>query len=100
MRLVVQAAQEDFHDPIVTCPSTALRLASPNLAIVVPIGRDDDLVICDSAGLKIIFPDGRSIMTGPWRAGAVYWASAPGRQQQEDPFDTRLEFIAIEPKGC
>jgi len=56
--------------------------------------------LTDSEGLKLTYPDGRSIVTPPWRAGAVYWAGAPERQQQENPFDTRLEFIAIELKRC
>jgi hypothetical protein len=64
----------------------------PKAAVIVSLS--------DSQGLKLTFPDGRSIVTAPWHAGAVYWASAPGRQQQENAGDTRLEFIAIEPKGC
>jgi len=58
--------------------------------------------LTNSDGLKITFPDGHSIVTPPWRAGAVFWAREPARQLQENPFDTPLEFIAIEPKpkGC
>ena len=56
--------------------------------------------LTDSQGLKLTFPDGHVRYTSAFRAGAVYYASAPGRQQQENAGDTRLEFIAIELKGC
>ncbi|HZR03734.1 MAG TPA: hypothetical protein VFA81_11235 [Burkholderiales bacterium] len=64
----------------------------PNSAVLVSL--------TDSEGLKLTFPDGKVTYTPPFRAGAAYWASAPQRQQQENAGDTRLEFIAIEPKGC
>jgi len=63
--------------------------------------RDAVLVsLTDSEGLKVSYPDGRSFVTPPWHAGTVFWAPAAGRIKQENPFDTRLEFIAIEPKRC
>lgn len=63
--------------------------------------RDAVIVsLTDGEGLKLTYPDGRTRVTSPFRAGAVYWAKAPGRQQQENAGDTRLEFIAIVPKAC
>jgi hypothetical protein len=56
--------------------------------------------LTDSKGLRLTYPDGRSIVTPPFEAGAVYWARAAGRIQQENAGDTRLEFIAIELKRC
>ena len=56
--------------------------------------------LTDSPGLKLTFPDGSARYTSPFRAGAVYWAKTLSRQQQENAGDTRLEFLAIEPKGC
>jgi hypothetical protein len=56
--------------------------------------------LTDSQGLKLTYPDGRSRVTSAWRAGAVYWASATERIQQENVGDTRHEFIIIQPKGC
>ena len=56
--------------------------------------------LTDSGELKLNYPDGHSVVTPPWRAGAVFWAPAAGRIQQENPFDTRLEFIAIELRQC
>jgi hypothetical protein len=52
-----------------------------------------------SDGLKLTFPDGKSIMTPPNTPGQVYWAPG-GRIQPENPGSNRVEFIVIEPKGC
>jgi len=54
--------------------------------------------LTDSQGLKLTFPNGNVTYTGAFHAGAVYWARAGGRMQQENPGDTRVEFIVIEPK--
>ena len=64
----------------------------PNKAVLVSL--------TDGAGLKLTYPDGRVSYTPAFRAGAVYWAKEPARQLQENAGDTRLEFIAIEIKGC
>src|SRR5690349_5577261 len=50
-------------------------------------------------GLKLHFPDGKSIDTAPTSPGQVGWAPA-GRIQPENVSDARIEFIVIEPKGC
>jgi hypothetical protein len=56
--------------------------------------------LTDSEGLKLTYPDGHVRYTSAFHAGAVYWARAAGRIQQENAGDTRLEFIAIELKRC
>jgi hypothetical protein len=51
-----------------------------------------------SEGFKLTFPDGNSITLPAKYAGQVSWAPA-GRIQPENTSDTRVEYIAIEPKG-
>jgi len=51
-----------------------------------------------SEGFKLTFPDGNSITLPARYAGQVSWAPA-GRIQPENTSDTRVEYIAIEPKG-
>jgi hypothetical protein len=50
-------------------------------------------------GLKLHFPDGKSVDTPPSKPGQVGWARA-GRIQPENASDARIEFIVIEPKAC
>ena len=60
-----------------------------------------DAVIVDltgSEGFKLTFSDGNSITLPANYAGKVSWARA-GRIQPENTSDTRVEYIAIEPKG-
>lgn len=52
-----------------------------------------------SAGFKLTLPDGSSITIPPRHTGRVSWARG-GRIQPENTSDTRVEYIAIEPKGC
>jgi hypothetical protein len=61
-----------------------------------------DVVIVNltgSEGLKLTFPDGKSIVTPPSNPGQVNWAPG-GRIQPENIGSSRIEFIVIEPKGC
>jgi len=51
-----------------------------------------------SEGFKLTFPEGNSITLPTNYAGQVSWARA-GRIQPENTSDTRVEYIAIEPKG-
>lgn len=54
--------------------------------------------ITGSERWKTTFPNGNSITAPAKYAGQVWWAPA-GRIQPENTSDSRVEYIAIEPKG-
>lgn len=51
-------------------------------------------------GLKVhFFHDGNSVDLPPTKPGQASWVPG-GRIRPENPSDSRIEFLVIEPKGC